>query len=114
MSCFNYNDIKKSYYYLILMSKNSKIGSAKFKILNEYPNYKISEKGNVLRIRDNYIMTKSIRCGYYMVSLTKNGKTKQIFVHQLVARTFIKNTTKLPCVDHIDNNRFNNSVLNLR
>lgn len=39
---------------------------------------------------------------------------KKILVHRLVARAFIPNPDNLPIVDHIDENKQNNSVSNLR
>lgn len=51
--------------------------------------------------------------GYYTVSLRKGkgGETKT--VHRLVATVFIPNPNNLPCVNHKDEDRLNNSVCNL-
>ena len=39
---------------------------------------------------------------------------KNYFVHRLVAQTFIPNYDNKPCVDHIDGDKKNNHVNNLR
>ena len=51
--------------------------------------------------------------GYKTVSLTKNGKTKKMFVHRIVAEAFIPNPQNLPFVNHIDEDKTNNLVENL-
>ena len=51
--------------------------------------------------------------GYKTVSLTKNGKTKTLFVHRLVAEAFIPNVDNLPMVNHKDEDKTNNFVENL-
>ncbi len=51
--------------------------------------------------------------GYKRVSLHKNNKQKNYFVHRLVAMTFIPNPNNLPLVNHKDENKTNNSVDNL-
>lgn len=52
--------------------------------------------------------------GYLMVQLYKSGGSKRINVHRLVALTYIPNPNNLPEIDHIDTNRQNNRVENLR
>lgn len=49
--------------------------------------------------------------GYHRVSL---GRKNYRYVHRLVALAFIPNPEGLPQVDHIDGNRTNNCVTNLR
>ena len=51
--------------------------------------------------------------GHLRVSLTKDGKTRKIFVHRLVAIAFIPNPHNLPIVNHIDENPQNNNATNL-
>lgn len=51
--------------------------------------------------------------GYKTVSLTKNGKTTQEYVHRIVASAFIPNPDNLPAVNHKDEDKTNNFVENL-
>ena len=51
--------------------------------------------------------------GYKTVSLTKYGKTKQEYVHRIVASAFIPNPDNLPAVNHKDEDKTNNFVDNL-
>lgn len=52
--------------------------------------------------------------GYIQVTLRKNGNRKRPYVHQLIAQTFIPNPEGKPCVDHINGNKTDNRVENLR
>lgn len=51
--------------------------------------------------------------GYKTVALTKNGKTKTVFVHRIVAEAFIDNSDNLPFINHKDEDKTNNFVENL-
>jgi hypothetical protein len=51
--------------------------------------------------------------GYKVVSLTKDGKTKTVFVHRIVAEAFISNPNNLPMVNHKDEDKTNNFAENL-
>lgn len=51
--------------------------------------------------------------GYLIVGLSKNKKTKSFYIHKLVAENFLPNPKNLPEVNHIDENKENNTVYNL-
>ena len=52
--------------------------------------------------------------GYLVINLNKNNKRKIFRVHRLVANAFINNYENKPCIDHIDTNKSNNCISNLR
>lgn len=61
----------------------------------------------------NQTLCKSV--GYLRVSLyDKNGKRKYVSVHRIVAISFIPNEQNKPYIDHINGNRTDNRVCNLR
>lgn len=51
--------------------------------------------------------------GYLQVSLLRNGNQKPVWIHSLVAQSFIPNPDKFPCVNHKDECKTNNMVDNL-
>ncbi len=86
-----------------------------FKKIDGYDIYSVSNLGNVRNDETNHILKggKNSR-GYLHVSLYKNGKKSHRIIHQLVARAFIPNPENKPCVDHINGDKTNNCVDNLR
>lgn len=76
--------------------------------------YEVSNYGDVKSLNTNKIRCKKKdKYGYYCINLSKNGKRKTYFIHQLVARAFIPNPNNYPCVNHIDEKKTNNCVWNL-
>ena len=85
--------------------------------------YQISNLGRVKSIAR---MMKNRKCeeiikvpsltnrGYYRLPLCKMGKIKYFHIHRLVAEAFIPNNEKKPTVDHINRDKLNNCVNNLR
>lgn len=51
--------------------------------------------------------------GYLIVSLSKNKKRKNKYIHRLVAEAFIPNDKNYKIINHIDKNKQNNNVNNL-
>lgn len=86
-----------------------------WKYIIDYPNYQVSNLGNVKNIKTNKILKPFSPVGEYLkVSLSKNGKAKQFFIHRLVATAFIPNPNNLPEVNHIKEfEKTNNKVENL-
>lgn len=51
--------------------------------------------------------------GYLRICLSVDKKQTHYLVHRLIAQAYIPNPDNLPCVNHIDTNRSNNSIENL-
>lgn len=89
--------------------------------------YQISDSGMVrtldryVRRIDGYVQKRKARNtrmfinkdGYCKVKLNKDGKSKEFFVHRLVAQAFIENPDNKLEVNHIDFDRTNNRASNL-
>ena len=76
--------------------------------------YLISSKGRLKNIKRNKIHAICLDSdGYPHYLLCNRGKRKAITAHRLVALAFIDNPNDLPCVNHKDENKLNNSVDNL-
>ena len=78
-----------------------------------FPSYYISNFGNIKH--DNNFLKKCIHSnGYEQVNIRIGNKYVTKLIHRLVAVAFIPNPDNKPCVDHIDGNKLNNHVNNLR
>lgn len=81
--------------------------------------YQVSNKGSVRSLNwgnhgfvRNLYLKKQNR-GYRHVELAKNGTKKSFTVHRLVATAFIPNPNNYKTINHIDEDKTNNSVENL-
>lgn len=84
--------------------------------IDDYPDYQVSNYGRVKSLKYNKerILKPSTVNGYYLITLSKNNKTKNFLVHRLVYYYFIDKQIENFMIDHIDNNPLNNYYLNLR
>jgi len=85
--------------------------------IKNYETYAINKKGDVLDLRSKKIMKQypNINAGNYLqLSLINENGYKSLRIHRLVAETFIPNIENNLEVDHLDRDRHNNNVDNLR
>lgn len=88
--------------------------------------YQVSSLGKVKRLFNEYhnaeehILRPSKMGGnsgkgdYQFISLSKNNIVKNNYIHRLVGLAFIPNPDNLPQIDHINQNKLDNRVENLR
>lgn len=83
--------------------------------VKDYENYLIDTEGNVYNINTNKLLKGSIgEHGYKYYRLSKDGKKKMFYAHRLVAEAFLPNPNNFTIVNHIDGNKLNNNISNLR
>src|SRR5258708_7873372 len=81
-----------------------------------YSLYEVANLGKVRNIKTSYIFKGSLSKGKYCRAqlVMDKGGIYHTVIHILVALAFIPNPENKPTVDHIDGNRSNNVVTNLR
>jgi len=85
-------------------------------IKSPFSNYSVSTIGRIKNNKTGYIFNnKNIYLGYIRVALTNDcGKSVKRFVHALVAQTFLDIPEGKNVVHHIDENKLNNNIENLK
>ncbi len=91
------------------------INIEQWRLIDGYDNYEISSHGRVRNNKTSRIRKfSSDTYGYRLMVLSKNGKTETYKVHQLVGFAFLEKKEGDTEIDHIDHDRQNNTINNLR
>lgn len=83
-----------------------------WRVIAEFPKYSVSSTGSVRNnVTGRILKAGKNSIGYLYVDLYSEDNHKSVAIHKLVAEAFIENKN---CIDHIDTNKENNNVDNLR
>ena len=77
--------------------------------------YRVGNMGSPTLVKEKILKPKVDRYGYFVSTLSKDGKMNCFTIHRLVAMTFVpnKNVDLFTQVNHIDGNKKNNICSNL-
>jgi len=83
--------------------------------INNYPNYLIYDDGRVQNKKTKRFLKQIDNgAGYLIVTLSHKNKQKPHSIHRLVAEHYIDNPKNKQTVDHINRDRKDNRIENLR
>jgi len=85
-----------------------------FEDMKRYDSYMINRKGEVWSKAYQKVMNPQVKQLYLCTNLTQDGIRHKEYIHRLLGIQYIDNPDNLPEIDHIDRNRTNNSLENLR
>lgn len=85
-------------------------------VITEYPKYSINRDTQQVwsTISKKYLRSKKSKNGYYCLNLKKDKKSFTVYLHRLMAQTFLECKEGKNLVDHINRNRLDNRIENLR
>jgi len=86
-----------------------------FKNIEGYPDYAVSDRGFVLSKNKMRILKGCVdSVGYPCLNIYRDQVRRHVRVHTLVAEAFLDNPNTYKYVDHIDGDKTNNTIENLR
>ena len=85
------------------------------KVIKDFPDYMIYPDGRVFSIKSNkFRKLRMNNKGYEHVNLFADGKRKFFKIHRLVGIHYIPNPENKRCIDHINRDKSDNRLENLR
>lgn len=86
-----------------------------FKVIEEFPQYQISNLGNIKNKRGQLLVVgrRKTNSGYIQVRLYNNGKYHYRYIHRLVAIAFLPNPNNYRTINHVNGNKEDNRMCNL-
>ena len=81
--------------------------------INEFPNYNVSNFGNIMNVKTNKTLKLLVKGGYCQISLVNEVCKKTFKIHRLVAMAFIENSKNKSDVNHKNKIKTDNTLLNL-
>jgi len=104
--------IKNMVYIISIMKNNAEIWKT---IIGEYSNYEISSHGRIKNKTSGKILNITSKLqGFYRVNLRNKKKRKGFLIHKLVDKYFLPEYKGKYIVEHVDGNKTNNNVNNLK
>ena len=97
-----------------------KIDEDIWKKVEDFSTYSVSNTGKVRNDKTNRILkpfkvdNSKDNENYFRVDLSSKGNICRIRLHRLIAKTYLDDYSEDLFVDHIDRNRLNNHISNLR
>ena len=83
--------------------------------LKGFENLYFISKNSTIKNADGLVLKPFLSSdNYKRITLFKNNKKRNYYLHRLVAKQFLPNVENLKEVDHRDKNRQNNNISNLR
>jgi len=81
----------------------------------EYSMYSVTSNGNIVSHRGKVdrILKQAELNGYLVIGMSVDNKSKNFYVHRLVAKAFVSGYRDDLEVNHIDENKWNNKYFNL-
>jgi hypothetical protein len=84
-----------------------------FLTIKDFPDYEINKVGIIRNKQKKKNLQPFLVNDYFKINLWNNNKSKSVYLHRILAITFIPNPLNLPEVNHIDGNKHNNQINNL-